>query len=124
MSAMTRAIRLSMPHPLSDLKFLADSVFAAANPASAQSLQFNAAVLDGDLFALECKYDPSEPWPLDAVAIKLAAWRASLIFQRLTIAIVQVGSCFEQCAAAFRDGQLGYGIVAQAQLIVDGAAHG
>lgn len=121
---MTRATRLSMPHPLADLKLLADSVFDVAIPAASQLLSFNFAVLDSDLFALECKYDPSEPWPVDTVAIELGAWRGALSVQRLSMAIVQVGWCFEQCAAAFRDGHLGYGIAAQAQLIASGAAHG
>lgn len=122
MSKMTRAIRLSMPHPLADLKLLADSVFAATTPASAQSMQLNFAVLNGDLFRLECDYDPSEPWPVDFVALELSAWRATLAFQRLETTMLSVWSCFVRCieTAAPPD----FGIVAQSQLVTDVAAHG
>ncbi|KAB7753693.1 hypothetical protein [Mycolicibacterium mucogenicum] len=103
MSNMTRAIRLSMPHPLADLKMLADNVFAAATPAGSQSMHFNYTVLEGDLFRMECEYDPSEPWPTDFVALQLAAWRTALAFQRLEVTLLGVWSLFARFAAAWRD---------------------
>lgn len=99
---MTRAVRLSFPSPTAELEGLAAKVFAVAVPAAAQSMNFNASVLDGDLFRLECDYDPSEPWPFDHVAVQLAAWRLVLVMQSLNVALFRASWSFARMAASLR----------------------
>lgn len=110
MSNMTRAIRLSMPSPtaeledMAELEGLADRLFAAATPVAAQAMQFNAAMLNRDLFNLECQYDPGETWPLDFVAVQLAAWRMVLSLQRLQLTFWRVSWTMRRAFAAIVDG--------------------
>lgn len=110
MSNMTRAIRFSMPSPtaeledMAELEGLADRLFAAATPVAAQAMQFNAAMLNRDLFDLECRYDPGEAWPLDFVAVQLAAWRMVLSLQRLQLTFWRVGWVMRRAFAGIADG--------------------
>ena len=104
MSNMTRALGLSMPSPTADLERLADRVFAAAVPASAQAMQFNFGALNRDLFDLECQYDPGETWPVDWVAVQLAAWRMTLNVQRLQLTFWRVGWRMRRAFGGLVDG--------------------
>ena len=76
MSAMMRAVRLSMPDPLADLKALADSVFAAATPAAVQGMSWNWARHKLTTMIADLAFD--DYWPPDTVAEQLADWRAEI----------------------------------------------